>query len=57
MKTSTSISKGQIDRSYFKRFEGILKGKGDVLNALLKEKVSEKAHHEKRYVQLFNKQK
>lgn len=57
MKKSTETSKGQTDRSYFKRFEGILKGKGDVLKALLKEKAFEKAHDEKHYAQLFNKQK
>ena len=42
-----------MDRSYFKRIEGILKGKGDVLKALFKEKKFEKAHDEKRYLQIF----
>jgi hypothetical protein len=41
---SAIASKEQMDRSYFKRIEGILKGKGDVLKALFKEKKFEKAH-------------
>lgn len=53
MEISTIASKEQLDRSYFKRVAGILKGKGDVLKALLKEKKFEKAHDEKRYLQLF----
>jgi len=57
MKKSTTTSKELKDKSSFKHFEGILKGKGDVLKALLKEKMFEKAHDEERYVQLFNKQK
>lgn len=46
-----------FDTYYFKRFAGILKGKGDVLKALLKEKEFEKAHDEKRYLQLFKAKK
>ena len=57
MEISTITSKGQIDRSIFKRFAGILKDKGDVLKALLKEKEFEKAHDEKRYIQLFKAKK
>ncbi len=57
MEISSIASKEQLDRSYFKRFAEILKGKGDILKALLKEKEFEKAHDEKRYIQLFKAKK